>query len=546
MKRKPLWKRLLLAFGLVLGLAGLAVGIRYAFTLRKAEPVPVYAFSKIGVTEYWGDSRECYGPVSTDRIQTIFLSDTQTVTKVFVSVGDTVKKGDPLLSYDTTLSDLSLERKRLEVERLKLRLEDAKAYLKEIKRMKPMVIPASTPTPDAEETPDLGTELWEPYRISTQTQYDGSAPSLALICWLRTDAELDDAILYDLFETAKSYQLQNQSTPEPSPSELPDPSAPPVTEAPIDPDHIYVVIKVSENNRSLGMRLTWQGLRAAKTDSGFALRFFDAAELPDHTIPSGDAPVEDEPFIDLGSGFTSAQLKQMRSEQEKVIRDLEFSIKLEEANYQIMLAERNDGTVRADIDGVVNQLLSAEEAAASMQPMLKVSGGGGFTVSCSVSELERASIHLGQEVTVNDWSSGMTYTGTIKDISDFPASDQSFTGYGNPYVSYYPFTVFVDESAALQEGTFVSVQFSAGTSESGIYLEQPFLRTEQGRSFVYVMNADGLLEKRFVTTGKSLWGSYVEILSGLTAEDFLAFPYGKHLKEGAPAVESELDTLYGF
>ena len=34
------------------------------------------------------------------------------------------------------------------------------------------------------------------------------------------------------------------------------------------------------------------------------------------------------------------------------------------------------------------------------------------------------------------------------------------------------------------------------------------------------------LEKRTVVTGKSLWGSYTEILSGITAEDKLAFPYG--------------------
>ena len=42
------------------------------------------------------------------------------------------------------------------------------------------------------------------------------------------------------------------------------------------------------------------------------------------------------------------------------------------------------------------------------------------------------------------------------------------------------------------------------------------------------------------------WGSYTEILSGLTADDLIAFPYGKNLKEGAPTVESDPSGLYSY
>ena len=41
-------------------------------------------------------------------------------------------------------------------------------------------------------------------------------------------------------------------------------------------------------------------------------------------------------------------------------------------------------------------------------------------------------------------------------------------------------------------------------------------------------------------------GSYTEILSGLTADDLIAFPYGKNLKEGAPTVESDPSDLYSY
>ena len=47
-------------------------------------------------------------------------------------------------------------------------------------------------------------------------------------------------------------------------------------------------------------------------------------------------------------------------------------------------------------------------------------------------------------------------------------------------------------------------------------------------------------------TGKSLWGSYTEIRSGLTEDDFVAFPYGKNVKPGAATQESDLSALYGY
>ena len=44
-------------------------------------------------------------------------------------------------------------------------------------------------------------------------------------------------------------------------------------------------------------------------------------------------------------------------------------------------------------------------------------------------------------------------------------------------------------------------------------------------------------------TGKSLWGSYTEILSGLTVEDKVAFPYGKNVKPGAATADGDYSTL---
>ena len=80
---------------------------------------------------------------------------------------------------------------------------------------------------------------------------------------------------------------------------------------------------------------------------------------------------------------------------------------------------------------------------------------------------------------------------------------------------------------------------------AGIYLEKPFLRTENGETFAYVLGENDRLEKRVVKTGKTVWGSYMEILSGLSPEDLIAFPYGKNVKPGVKAELGDISQLYG-
>ena len=538
---------IVLAVALVLGAGG---GVWYWLGHRNADPVYVFPFEYVGMTEYWGDSQESYGPVTTDKIQTIYLSDTQTVTEILVKQGDTVKKGDLLMSFDTTLSDLALERKRLDVEKLKLQLEDAKKQLRQINSMKPMVIP--TVDKDEETDQDQGTALKGDYQISGNRDYDGSKKELALICWLGQNTQITDQLLEELRLKAEEYQTINANDPAKNPpsEEEADPSEAPEIEVPTEPvqvtvDKFYVIFKVNKNDMSLGQRLSWTGMIATRSSGTFVFRFFDALGIADHMLAEMGQEEEETPEIDFGSGFTAAQIAQMRNEQQKTIKDLEFNIKMAEADYKIAMTEVSDGNVYAQIDGTVVSLLTEEEAKLTYQPILKVSGGGGFYVQGSVSELEKENMKIGQEVTINDWNTGMTYTGTVQSIGDFPSSNNHWSGMGNPNASYYPFMVFIEESADLQEGSYVSVMYSTATNEHGIYLQNPFLRTEQGKSYVYVMGADGRLEQRFVTTGKALWGSYMEILSGLSEEDLVAFPYGKNVKPGAKAQEGDMSDLYG-
>ena len=532
---------------LLLLLSGIAGWYWYA--QEHAEPVYVFPFSNVGMTEYWGDNQESYGPVSTDKIQTIYISDTQEVTEISVKQGDMVKKGDLLMSFDTTLSDLALERKRLDVEKLKLQLADAQKRLKEIRSMKPMVIPKVEETEDEE----LGTQLQGDYRIAASRTYDGSKQNLPMICWVKDGYAVNADLLEALRAEAEKYQTLNaqeaakEQDQEPETAEAGDETEPeePTEPIKVDVKKYYVVFKSTRGNMSLGQRLVWNGLVVNKSSGTFTFQFFDASAVADHQLAAMGEEEKQQPEIDFGSGYTAAQIAEMRSQQEKTIKDLEFKIKMAEAEYKIALTEVSDGKIYARIDGEVVSVLTEEEARQTMQPIVKVSGGGGFYIQGSVSELEKEKMQVGQEVTVNDWNTGMTHTGTIQSLGDFPASGSGWNGMGNPNASFYPFTVFVDEGADLQEGRYVSIVYSTATGEHGVYLQNPFLRTEQGKTYVYVMGADGKLEQRFVKTGKALWGSYMEILEGLSEEDLVAFPYGKDVKPGAKALEGDMSKLYG-
>ena len=274
------------------------------------------------------------------------------------------------------------------------------------------------------------------------------------------------------------------------------------------------------------------------------MRLFDAASVADpFAKEEEDIPLPD---IDFGSGMTAAEIAKLRKDQEKKIKELSASAKMTESEYNLMVREFTDGNIRATLDGQVVSLLTEEESRQNKLPMVKVSGGGGFYVQGSVSELAKDALKIGQEVTINDWNTGGMYTGTVESIGDFPVQGEGWNGVGNPNASYYPFRVFIDGSADLQEGSYVSVTYSAAEAENGIYLENPFLRTDEGEPYVYVRGKNGRLEKRTVTTGKSLWGSYTEIRSGLTADDYIAFPYGKTVKPGAATQESDLSALYGY
>ena len=537
-------KRVLITVLVIAILCGAVWGGLVLYRNAQKKPVNVYAVQDFAMTEYWGDSSQTYGMITTDKLQDVYISDTQTVREIYVAEGQKVKIGDPILAYDTTLSDIDLEKASIDLQKLQLQKEKAEKELKDLYNMRPHSSVLITPEPTGVEYISKTT----PFRISGSGTEDdpfyylwgeNDAFSLSLLTGMFPEAPAEPE------EPAEPAEPADPAEPtEPDEPEADSPAEPEEEEQPINYSESYVVFLVRQHDALNAPIDSYWGLRLDKSSGEITFQVYQ----PDLPEEIQNFEVEPEPYYEeSGSDYTAAELAVMRSEKEMEIRDLEVSIKLAQVKYDKLEQEVNDGVVRSTIDGTVKTVRDPDEAYQNSKAVVEVSGGGGYYIDVSLSELELGTVEVGQTVQVNCWETGAFCEGTIVEISEYPTTNSNSWSDGNSNVSYYPFRVFVDESADLRAYAYADVTYENHVQEGdSLYLENEFIRTDGGKSYVYVRNADGLLEQRTVQTGRSLWGSYTQIRGGLTIDDYVAFPYGKDVEDGAKTVEATAQELYGY
>lgn len=547
---------------LALVLAAAIGTVSFAVVNQRAKVAPVFSVSMLSYMSDGGTAGESSGLVTADRVQSVYVSDTQTVTRLHVYEGQTVKKGDKLYSYDTTLSDLTLERKDLSIQQMEINLKTARSELTKLKAMKPMVVTTTNPTPSGGST-DKSPADW----MYLNSVYAGSGTaSDPYRFWLsETNAVHEELVwtllegrtlVYVIFQTTKGDKTNTAFTGEfglklerlAVVDDTPDPTAPPESTGPDDGTEPEPSGEPTEPTEApvtppeTGDGETEDGVfdRAPETSSSrkteytFAMNFFDPKD--EMQLPSTQ--------INWNSGYTQAELTSMREEKTAQIAELEFNIKMSKAELEIMKKEASDGNVYADFDGTVVSVLEPDNARKLGVPMLKITGGGGYYVEGAVSELELDTVREGLEVTVNCFETGTVYSGVVTAVGSYPMEGQYV--YGETNVTYYPYKVFIDENADLQEGAYVSLTYETEAEEQVLYLENAFIRTEGKDSFVYVRNGDGVLEKRYIQTGICTDGYATPVYSGLSEEDWIAFPYDRDVQEGMATEEAQVNALYGY
>ena len=116
-----------------------------------------------------------------------------------------------------------------------------------------------------------------------------------------------------------------------------------------------------------------------------------------------------------------------------------------------------------------------------------------------------------------------------------PVMDNYSNG-GNPNSSGYPMLLEVQGDTELPLYSYVEFTSFEPLSKSGtIYLYEAFVREIDGQDCIFVAR-DGILHKVPVHTGRRVM-EYIELVgSDLTREDYIAFPYGKTVRDGASVV----------
>ena len=577
-------KRVLLIVGGVAVAGGVVWGILTLARNAHRGNVDVYAVSDFSMTDYWGDTSQTSGMVSTDRMQKIFLSDTQKVKQVYVKEGQTVRKGDKLLSYDTTLTALDIERAQINYERQQLQQETAK---KELERL----LLAQNQEELQKQIEELQTKIDELIGKNQEQWYDENSvpiPSVTTVegkaAALQGDGSKEEPLYFN-WNTGDPLSEENL-----------------IKLLPVDAEEAYVVLVIRKDNRSqhqpaayITLRLELESVSpitpepdssGTGTQSGTgADAGSEPADGPDTETGEGgqttDAPVTSEqklnyyyenlPGIEwqdpevttdeirelqkeleelqklLEESYPKEELIKMIRDKNKEIAQMDTSIKLAKVNLEKVKKEVGSDTVYSELEGTVKAVRDPNGGDfTGSEAVVEVSGGGGYYIDGALSELELGTVSIGGTVQVNSWMTGASCQGEIVEISDYPTDNANSWSDGNSNVSYYPFKVFVPEEANLQEGDWVemSYQNTAGDDGNTMYLESMFIRSENGKSYVMARGENGKLEKRWVQTGRNLWGSYTQIRGGLTVDDFVAFPYGRNAVEGAGTTEATPDKLY--
>ncbi len=509
----------------------LLIGGVFAFKKVKDASKVVYAFPvsmmDVGFME---DPTSMEGIVYEADSQVIQPASTQIVTEVYVEVGQEVKAGDKLLSYDMTAQSLTLRLKELILEKSKHDLAVAGDELVVLQNTVPIpevmpVVPDPEPEPEKEEYPAPGTpakegDAWNALTAESVNEYT--------VISMDTNPQPDiegaetNPYTYLVTEDAKIYGSFLNALREKSGA--------------------YASIEIRAGNDIDGELIAkWlistSSIEFQEEENRFwFVRTHKSVDDVSTTEPEPEP--EPEPEIPVQpEGPTAAELAEAITLKRQEIRELDLGVRRAELDLVSMQNEMKDGIVYAKRDGVVTVVSDPQNPPNDGSPFLRVDAGAGVYIQGHVSELLLETVKVGQPIVATSWSDGSVYMGEIYSIDDYPIEGQYYAP-GNPNVSFYGFLAYFEEAEGINPNEYLNLNIEQTFNMDSIFLEKAFVRNDAKGNYV-MKEVNGLLEKQYVDCGKIYYGQIIEITGGLSYDDYIAFPYGDGSREGVKVEKSD-------
>ncbi|MBR3241465.1 MAG: biotin/lipoyl-binding protein, partial [Parasporobacterium sp.] len=319
--------------------------------------VNVYPVSQVASQEEEYYTSELSGTIREEGFQSIYISETQTVSEVYVEMGQHVEPGDALFSYDTTLSDLELEKAANDVQKTKVDLQRAQQELQRINNL--------VPSTEVLIEPDNSWIHYDP--VTTPYLLAGTGTKKDPIYYI-----IDSS---DEFDT----EFFKKVVPE-------------------GKKKSYLVFLIRENNAVNGKIEESFGFEVSIKKDQLTFKPF-VPDIPD-SISHYDEP--EEPYYEQrGSEYTAGEIAAMRLEAESDVRELTLQVQLAELEYEKKTKEVSDNVVRAKTAGTVKMVRPVDNAASKNEPLIRISSGGGYYVDVQLNELSLDSMKVGDTVNVS-------------------------------------------------------------------------------------------------------------------------------------------------
>lgn len=575
-------------------ITSLVVAKKHSDSMVKVVPVSelgqMYSSDNLGIIY-------SFGTLQKGSVQNVNVDDELSIKKINVEKGDTVKKGDTLIEYDTEILQLNAEAKQTEIDILTNDIKIAENELSTIKGLIPSENAPVTEKPTAPPKNDIVIEDIIPEDIIPEiVEYEkvitkktaplagnGSEDSPFIFNVGEETVVKKDYMQYLYGETVAEATKPTEATTEVATEIATEaPTSKPAKNSKYAMFHIYnesgvllyswlvdgtrltaddiadwqcsngVVISedgnifVKQGANLFATLVTYSNDTTDITDEQISIDDLYAEYLSGNVdIPEEYQNIQNQVMSDFDGSmpyenymYTKAELQDMISAKQAEVDELKFNKRQAELDLRGVKKILERGNEIANIGGTVTFVAKSAEEAIVKGAYITIINDSITNVVGSVSENDLPYVELDMLVEVTNSNSRGRCTGRITNISkEALQGGYDMFGFYDDTVSYYEITVELNDKIDINEKDTVFMEIKTNDAEDCVWIESAFIRSENGKNYVMVANENNVIEKRYVEVGRRFYDVSVEVKSGLSSNDRIALPYGK-AKEGMPAVDA--------